>query len=95
MQDILLVSAGDNHNDLLGSHNGADTHSDGGLRNIVDGIEEALVGIDGHFRQLNLVGHSGEIIFRLVEADMSVVANAQQLQIHAAPLLDLGLVGNR
>ena len=36
--------------------------------------------------------HDGEMIARLVEADVAVVADAEQLDIHAAPVLDLPLV---
>ena len=38
------------------------------------------------------MGHGNEGVAGLVEADVSVVTNAQQLQIDAAPLLDLLLV---
>ena len=62
MQDLGLVRAGDDHDDLLCCHDGANAHRDRGSRNLVDGGEEPLVGLAGHVRQLHLVRYDGEMI---------------------------------
>lgn len=93
MQDLGLVRSGDDHDDLPGCHDGTDAHRDRGSRDLVDGGEEPLVGLAGHFRQFHFMRHDREMIARLVEADVPVMADAEQLDIHAAPILDLPLIG--
>ncbi len=60
---------------------------------LVDGGEEALVGLPGGLGQLHDVGEGAEGGAGLVEADVAVVADAQKLQIHAACRRDLLIVG--
>ncbi|MFR1990367.1 MAG: hypothetical protein ACLS3C_10025 [Oscillospiraceae bacterium] len=42
--------------------------------------------------QLHLVGHDRKMVTRLVEADVPVVANAEQLDIYATPVFNLALI---
>mgnify|MGYP003300403364 CR=1 FL=1 len=92
LDDLGLVLAGGDQQDLAGVHDGADAHGVGLTGHIVLGGEEALVGLDGLLGQIDAVGAHGEVIGGLVEADVAVVADAQQLQIHAADSLDDGIV---
>lgn len=93
VEDVRLVRARDDHDDLLCRHDRADAHRNGCGRDLVDGREEALVRLARHFGQLHLVRYDGEMVTRLVEADVPVMADAEQLDIHAAPILDLPLIG--
>ncbi len=51
-------------------------------------VKEALVGLDGLLGQVDAVGAQLKGLARLVEADVAVVADAQQLQIDAAHAVD-------
>ena len=92
VENLLLVGAGGYQNHLPGCHHGADAHGVSSGGNLVNGVEEALVGLTGNLLQLYLMGHGREMVGGLVEADVAVVANAQQLQVHPAPLLNLLLI---
>ena len=87
-QNISLVSAADNHQNLLCLHNGLDAHSISLLRNIIDAGEETLVCFNGAGLQIYTVSQSSEGVIRLVKSDMSIVAKAQKLKIYAADLFD-------
>lgn len=83
----LVRAAGDQQNPL-GLHNGLHTHGvrlPGHLRLV---FKEAGVGGDGALRQGHLMGTAGKAAVRLVEADVSVAADAQQLEIDAVMLLN-------
>ena len=43
VEDVRLVRARDDHDDLPGCHDGTDAHRDRGSRDLVDGGEEAFV----------------------------------------------------
>ena len=79
LHDFGLAFAGGDENDFAGGHDGADTHGEGCGGYFIDGVEEALVGLTGAVGQRNFVGSLREVIARLVEADVAVVADAQQL----------------
>ena len=51
-------------------------------------FKEMGVGGDGALRQGHLMGAAGKAAVRLVEANVSVAADAQQLQVDAVMLLD-------
>ena len=92
--DIGLVGAVGDHEDLLGRHDGADAHGVGLAGHVVNGIEQAGVGVDGALRQLDAVRFLGELRRGLVEADVAVVAQAQKLQAQTAGLGDALLVSS-
>ena len=78
----------DNYQELSCFHDASDAHGIGLTRNIVFRSEETLVGIDGAFRQIHTLGAAGECVRRLIEADMSIVAKAQKLQVDTAGIFD-------
>ena len=51
-------------------------------------VKEALVGLDGLLGQVHTVGLQLKGLARLVEADVAVVADAQQLQVDATHAVD-------
>ena len=82
--DLGLALAGDDHDHALGMHDVADAHGVGEAGHILFLLKEALVGLNGGVGQGDLVGALGEVVVRLIEADVSVGAETQQLQIDAA-----------
>ena len=84
LDDPGLVLAGDDHQHLAGAHDGVGAHGVRLARHLVPGGEEALVGLNGLLGQVDAVGAHVKGVARLVEADVAVVADAQQLQIDAA-----------
>ena len=89
LHDLGLAGAVDHHQHLTGLHNGLDAHGVGLLRHkVLVAVEEALVGLDGGFGQINAVGLQLKRLARLVEADVAVRAKAQQLQVDAAHAVD-------
>ena len=87
-QNISFVSAADNHQNLLCLHNGLNSHGISMLRNVVNAGEETLVCFNGAGLQIYAVGQSSKGVIRLVKSDMSIVAKAKKLKIHAADLFD-------
>ena len=92
LQNLGLGAAIYNHQDLLGLHDGADTHGESGARHFIGRGEEAGVGVDSVLGELNVVGTGNEMIAGLVEADMTVTADTQQLHIDAAQGIDESVV---
>ena len=93
LDDVGLALAVGDHQDLAGLHDGLDAHGVGLLGDQVGvAVEEALVGLNGLLFQVNAVGAQLEGLVRLVEADVAVVADAQQLQVHAADTVDDGVI---
>ena len=81
------------HQHLACLHDGLDAHGvclfgDKGLV----AVKEALVGFDGSGCKVDAVGLQLKGFARLIEADMTVGADAQQLQIDAAQLMDDAVV---
>ena len=76
----------------LGLHDGADAHGVGLRGNVLPLGKEPLVGVDGGVGELHMVGALGEGLRRLVEADVTVGAQTQQLQIRAAKAVNDGIV---
>ena len=91
---VLLVLAEREENDLLGFADRADAHGERALR---DGLHVALeeetgVVLDRRGREVHDRGAALEGRAGLVERDVSVAADAQNLNVDAAGLLDLLLV---
>lgn len=76
----LGLAVGDDQ-DHAGIHDGLGTHGVGLTGNIVDAVEQAAVGLNGALGEVDAVRTLGEVVIGLVEADVAVVANAEQLQI--------------
>src|SRR5699024_5309256 len=74
--DVGLGLAKGEQDDAAGLHHGVYAHGDGVRGHLVDGAEEALVGLARGVRQLDDVRDGGEGRERLVEADVAVVADA-------------------
>ena len=77
---------------LLATHDRVYAHGDGVGGHLVYAVEEALVRLAGALGELHDVRERGEGRQRLVEADVPVVAYAQQLQVYAARGGYLGVV---
>ena len=89
LHDLGLAGAVDHHQHLAGLHNGLDAHGVGLLgHQVYVAVKEALVGLDGLLGQVHTVGLQLKGLARLVEADVAVVADAQQLQVDAAHAVD-------
>ena len=97
LDDLGLALAVGHHQHLAGLHDGAHAHGVGLLGHQVGvAAEEALVGLDGALGQVDAVGAEREVVGRLVEAYVAVGADAQQLQVDAAQIVDdlvIGLAG--
>lgn len=83
-----LVGAGGHHQNPLSLHDVTHAHGVSVGGNLVDGGEEALVGVAGALGEGHLVGAQGEVVVGLVEADVAVDAQTQQLQVDAAEVGD-------
>ena len=66
---------------MLSNHDGADAHGERLARHVVDAVEETAVGLDGGLGQVNAVGALDEGVAGLVEADVAVVADAEELEV--------------
>ena len=87
--DLGLACAVDHHQHLACLHDGADAHGISLLGHQIHvAVKEALVGFDGLLGQVHAVGAQIKGIVGLVEADVTVMTDAQQLQIHAAHAAD-------
>ena len=77
------------HQHLACLHDGLDAHGIGllGHEGFV-AVKEALVGFDGGGCKVDAVGLQLKGFARLIEADMTIGADAQQLQVDAAQLVD-------
>ena len=76
---LRLIFAVAHQHHPLGLHDGADAHGVGVSGNVLPLGEEALVGVDGGCGQFHLVGALDEGVRRLIEADVTIGAKAQQL----------------
>ena len=85
-----LGQAGGDQNHTLGSQDVPHAHGDGGGGHVFLALKEAGVGIDGALGQLLDMSGGMQGIAGLVESDMAVIADAQQLQVGHAALVDLG-----
>ena len=84
MHRLRLSVAVGHDEDPLGGHDGADAHRERLARHVVDAVEEAAVGLDGGLGEVHAVGALHEGVTGLVEADVTVVANAQELEVLVA-----------
>ena len=78
---VLLV-AGDDHKELFRAQDVAHAHGERVARHIVARGEEALVGVDGALVEHLLVRAVAERVARLVEAEMTVRADAEHLHVN-------------
>ena len=79
----LLLAIGDDQ-DGASAHDGMGSHSVGLTRHVVVLLEQTAVGLDGALRKFDAMRAVGEMVVGLVEADMTVIADAQKLQIGVA-----------
>ena len=79
--DIRLILSGNDDHYAAREHDGLHAHGIRLTRHIVRGGEKALVCLDGGLGQVDAVRTLGKELIRLVKADMSVQAHAQQLQV--------------
>ena len=79
-----LVGAAGHQQDTLGGHDGTDAHGVSVGGHIFLLLEEAGVGLDGGIGQGDLVGVLHELLGGFVEADVTVGAQTQQLQVGTA-----------
>lgn len=87
---LLLTVSGDH--DGASAHDGVGTHGIGLTRDILDLIEKAAVGLDRALGKVDAMSAVGEVIVGLVEANVTVVANAQKLKILVARSRNHGIV---
>ena len=88
-----LPGAEDDDDDLAGLENGLHTDGQGHARNLVQVVvEEARVREDGVIGKRLDTGARSQAGARLVEGDVSVLADAAEEEIDATHSLDLGLV---
>ena len=92
MDGLGLVRAGGNEHHLPGTHNGADAEAYRLPRHFVGAVEKARIGFNGALAQRDQVATVHEAIPGLVEADVSIAANAQQLNVNAARRLNGGII---
>ena len=78
----VLLAAGDDHKELFRAQDVAHAHGERVARHIVARGEEALVGVDGALVEHLLVRAVAERIARLVEAEMTVRADAEHLHVN-------------
>ena len=76
----LGLAVGDNQ-DHAGIHDGLGAHGVGLAGHVVDAVEQAAVGLNGALGKVDAVRALGEVIVGLVEANVTVVTDAEQLQI--------------
>ena len=76
---LLLAVSGDH--DGASAHDGVGAHGVGLTWDILDLIEETAVGLDRALGKVDAMGAVGEVIVGLVEANVTVVANAEKLEV--------------
>ena len=74
----LGLAVGDNQ-DHAGIHDGLSAHGVSLTGHIIDTVEQAAVGLNGALSQVDAVRTLGEVVIGLVEANMTVITNAEQL----------------
>lgn len=79
-----LVFARNDENDAAREHDGLHAHGVGLTRHIIGRGEKALVRLDGGLGEVDAVRALGEILVRLIEADVAVETHAEQLEVDAA-----------
>ena len=82
--DVRLVFARNDENDAACEHDGLHAHGVRLTRHIIGRGEKALVRLDGGLGEVDAVRALGEIVVRLVEADVTVETHAEQLEVDAA-----------
>ena len=80
-QNILLCGAVCNQQNLLGTHNGHHTHGYRLLRNFICAIEETRICLNGRIMEIHNVSCTVKMVAGLIESDVTVQANAKQLQV--------------
>ena len=92
MQDVLLQLTVGDQNDLLCLHDRDHPHRDCLSRHLIFVFEETGVCADGGLVQIDHVRALDEYAGGLVEADVTVNADAEQLQVDAAQALDACII---
>ena len=82
LQDIRLALSLNDHQNLLRGHNGADAHGICKVGDFIRRLEETGVSFDGAGSQLDLEGGFAVNVTGLIKADMSVVAQAEELKVN-------------
>ena len=90
--DLLLRLTVCYENDLLSSHNSADTHGDRLSRNVIARSKESCICVDGRLVKINYSGSKIEMIVGLVEADVTVKTDTKHLEVGSANALDVCVV---
>ena len=76
----LGLAVGDDQ-DHAGIHDGLSAHGVGLTGHVVDAVEQAAVGLNSALGKVDTVRTLGEVVIGLVEANVTVVTDAEQLQI--------------
>ena len=87
---LLLAVSGDH--DGASAHDGVGTHGIGLTRHILDLIEQAAVCLDRALGKVDAMSTVGEVIIGLVEANVTVVANAKKLEVRVPCSRNHGIV---
>ena len=87
---LLLTVSGDH--DGASAHDGVGAHGVGLTWDILDLIEETAVGLDRALGKVDAMGAVGEVIIGLVEANVTVVANAEKLEVRVTCSRNHGIV---
>lgn len=87
----LLLAVGGDH-DGASVHDGVGAHGIGLTRYILDLIEQTAVCLDRALGKVDAMGTVGEVIIGLVEANVTVVANAKKLEVRVACSRNHGIV---
>lgn len=88
---VRFVFAACEHKDFFCAHYLADAHRDRAFRDLVDTVEKAGIVAYGFFCEPYAVGDAVERRARLIKSDMSVAADAQNLNIDDGVLKQGGI----
>ena len=81
----LVLAAGHDQN-ATREHNSLRTHGVSLARDVLHALKQAAVSLNGALGKVNAVRTLGEVVVRLVEANVAVVANTKKLQVRIASL---------
>lgn len=81
-----LVLAASHNQNAAREHNGLRTHGVSLARDVFHALKQATICLNGALGKVNAVRTLGEVVVRLVEANVAVVANTKKLQVRIASL---------
>ena len=84
LHDVRLVLAPGHQDDALGPHDRSDAHRNSHLRGVLHAVEGSRLHLEGVVRKLHETRARTGVRTRLVEADLSVLADADNHQIDLA-----------